>query len=57
MPRVPDRAKFCAIGFVEEFVDPDAPGIGSVERKWEGGGASEGSRFPKELVGNDALAI
>jgi len=29
-----------------EFPDTDDPGTGSVERKWEGGGASEGSCGP-----------
>ena len=48
--------KLCAIGF-EEFVEPEAPGTGRVERKWEGGGASEGSWFPILVVANDAFAI
>ena len=49
--KFPGRPKLCEIWFVEE------PGIGSVERKWEGGGASEGSWLPKAVVGNDAFAI
>ena len=45
-PSCPPRPVFCGSELDEGFPDATEPGTGSVERKWEGGGASEGSCTP-----------